>query len=76
MERAIKPDQLNPEPRFPVIVDLSQQYLERKGIKYPVKAGQTVSINFVVRNKPVISLLSDALEKAIDSLKGIKTDPP
>ena len=75
-KEAIKPDQLNPEPRFPVIVDLSQQYLERKGIKYPVKAGQTVSINFVVRNKPVISLLSDALEKAIDSLKGIKTDPP
>ncbi len=75
-KESIKPDQLNPEPRFPVIVDLSKQYLERKGVEYPVNAGQTVSINFVVRNKPVISLLSDALEKAIDSLKGIKTDPP
>ena len=38
--------------------------------------GKSIAQNFIVRNKPVISLLSDALEKALDSLKGIKTDPP
>ena len=71
-KESIKADQLNPEPRFPVIVELSKQFLERKGVEYPVKAGQTVSVNFVVRNKPVISLVTDAIEKALDSLKELK----
>ena len=62
--------------KIPVIVELDKQYLERKGKKYPVKAGQTVSVNFIVRNKPVISLLTDAVEKAFDAMRGIKTDQP
>ena len=41
-----------------------------------VSAGQTVVANFVVRSKPVISLLTDSAEKAFDSLRGIKTDQP
>ena len=72
----VQQDQTNPEPKFPVIVELDKQFLERKGKKYPVKAGQTVSVNFIVRNKPVISLLTDAVEKALDSMRGIKTDQP
>ena len=39
-------------------------------------AGQSVSVNFIVRDKPVISLLTDAVEKALDALRGIKTDQP
>ena len=73
---AIPGDQINPEPRFPVIVGLENQYLERRGKKYMISAGQTVVANFVVRNKPVISLLTDSVEKAFDSLRGIKTDQP
>ena len=72
----VREDQTNPEPKFPVIVELEKQFLERKKKKYPVLAGQTVSVNFVVRNKPVISLITDAVEKALDSLRGIKTDQP
>lgn len=72
----IPADQVNPEPRFPVIVTLEKQYLEKKGKKYIVSAGQTVVANFVVRSKPVISLLTDSAEKAFDSLRGIKTDQP
>ena len=72
----IQESQGNPEPKFPVIVELEKQYLERKGKKYKVKAGQTVSVNFVVRDKPVISLITDAVEKAFDSMRGIKTDQP
>ena len=75
-KEVVKEDQRNPEPKFPVIVELDKQFLERKGKKYPVLAGQTVSVNFVVRDKPVISLITDAVEKALDSLRGIKTDRP
>ena len=55
---------------------LTRQYLEKRGKRFPVSAGQSVSVNFIVRDKPVISLLTDSVEKAFDALRGIKTDQP
>ena len=71
---AKEPDQNNPQSRFIVVVKLSKQYLEDKNQKRYIKPGQTVTANFIVRDKPVISLLTDAIEKSLDSLRGIKTD--
>ncbi len=71
-EEVLPPDQQNPAPRFPAYVELSSQYLERDGKKYKVRSGQSVSVNLVVREKPVITLLSDVFDRSIDSLKGIK----
>ena len=72
----LEPDQQNPEPRFPALVVLDRQYVEKRGKRFPVSAGQSVSVNFIVRDKPVISLLTDSVEKAFDALRGIKTDQP
>lgn len=71
---AKEPDQNNPQSRFVVIVELKSQFLKIKNIQKKVKPGQSVSANFIVRDRPVISLLTDAIEKAFDSLRGIKTD--
>ena len=75
-KEALPPDQQNPESRFTVMVSLERQFLERKGKRYPISAGQSVAVNFIVRDKPVISLLTDAVEKSLDSLRGVKTDQP
>ena len=75
-KEALPGNERNPDPRFPVIVKLDKQFLERKNKKYDVSAGQTVIVNFKVRRKPVISLLTDSIEKAFDSLRGIRTDEP
>ena len=75
-KQSLEPDQQNPEPRFPAQVVLKRQYLEKRGKLFPVSAGQSVSVNFIVRDKPVISLLTDSVEKAFDALRGIKTDQP
>ena len=74
-KQSLEPSQQNPEPTFPAQVVLKRQYLEKRGKRYPVAAGQSVSVNFIVRDKPVISLLTDSIEKALDALRGIKTDP-
>ena len=58
---------------FPAYVSLEKQYLEKNGEKLFVRSGQSVSVNLVVRNRRIISLLTDAVDKAIDSLKGIKS---
>ena len=73
-EEALPVDQQNPQPRFPAIVKLDEQKLELNGSKYKLKSGQSVSVNLIVRNKPVVTLLTDSIEKAFDSLRGIKSD--
>ena len=72
-EEVLPPDQQNPMPRFPAYVSLSKQYLERNNNRYQLRSGQSVSVNLIVRNKPVISLLTDAIDKALDNLRGIRS---
>ena len=42
--------------------------------KFEVKSGQSVSVNFIVRKKRLITLLTDTIDKAYDALRGIKSD--
>ncbi len=73
-EESLPPDQFNNQVRFPGYVSLSKQYLEKNSRKYFVKSGQTVSVNFIVRDKPLITLLTDVIANSWDSLRGIKTE--
>ena len=66
-------DQQNPQSRFPAIVKLDKQHFQLKGEKYNLKSGQNVSVNLIIRDKPVITLLTNSIEKAFDSLRGIKS---
>jgi len=75
-KQSLEPNQLSPEATFPAQVVLKRQYLEKRDKRFPVAAGQSVSVNFIVRDKPVISLVTDAVEKAFDALRGIRTDQP
>ena len=69
----LEPDQQNPMPRFPAYVKIDKEYLEKDGEKYNVSAGQSVQVNLILRDKRVISLLTDAVQKAIDSLTRIRS---
>ena len=71
-DEVLPSDYQNPEPRFPAYISLSEQHLIKKGKTYKVRSGQSVSVNLKVRDKPVISLLTDSIDRALDSLKGIK----
>ena len=69
----LPPDQTSPQARFPAYVGLDQQFLERDGREYIVSPGQSVQANLVLRDKRVISLLTDAIQKALDSLRSIRS---
>ncbi len=73
-EEVLPADQQNSQSRFPVIVSLDKQYLEMNKKKYEVKSGQSVNVNFIVRNKRLITLLTDTIDKSFDALRGIKSD--
>ena len=71
-DEVLPSDYQNPEPRFPAYISLSEQFLIKNGNTYEVRSGQSVSVNLKVRDKPVITLLTDSIDRALDSLKGIK----
>ena len=73
-EEVLPADQQYPQSRFPVIVSLDKQYLNLEDKKYIVKSGQSVTVNFIVRKKRLITLLTDTIDKAFDALRGIKSD--
>ena len=69
----LEADQQNPMLRFPAYVKIDREYLKKDGEKYNVSAGQSVQVNLVLRDKRVISLLTDAVQKALDSLTRIRS---
>lgn len=68
-----KPDAQNPQPRFPAYIKLDHEYLTKGDERIPVSAGQSVQANLVLRDKRVITLLTDAVQKALDSLRSIRS---
>ena len=69
----IRSNQKNENSLFPAYVSLQRQYLEKNNEKFFVRPGQSVSVNLIVRDRRIISLLTDVIDKAIDSLRGIKS---
>ena len=72
-DEVIRSNEQNQISLFPAYVSLEKQYLEKNNQKYFVRSGQSVSVNLIVRDRRIISLLTDAIDKAIDSLRGIKS---
>jgi HlyD family secretion protein len=66
-------DEQNPQPRFPVIVKLDQQKLVKNDRSYALKSGETLTANLVLREKRVITLLTDVIDRAFDALKPIRS---
>ncbi len=73
-QESLPPDQQNSQSRFPALVELNKQFLQLNDKKYKLKSGQSVSVNLIVRDKPLITLLTDSIEKAFDSLRGIESN--
>ena len=72
-DEVIRSNEQNQNSLFPAYVSLEKQYLEKNNQKYFVRSGQSVSVNLIVRDRRIISLLTDAIDKAFDSLRGIKS---
>jgi HlyD family secretion protein len=70
----LPPDEQNPQPRFPAYVRLDRDYLSRGAQRFPVSSGQSVQVNLILREKRVITLLTDASSKMFDSLRRIRSN--
>ena len=69
---ALPPDQKAGFYRYPVKLSINQPFLEHKGFKANLRSGMAITANLKLRDKRLISLISDLLVDQTDSIKGIR----
>jgi HlyD family secretion protein len=69
---ALPPDEKLDFYRFPVKLQLQKPYLESRGTRIPLQSGMAVTANLKLREKRVISLVSDLLVEQVDSVRSIR----
>ena len=69
---ALPPDNEANFYRYPVKLNLSKPYLERKGVKVPLRSGMAITANLKLRDKRLISLISDVFVDQTDSIRSIR----
>ena len=69
---ALEPDSTNSSYRFPVTITLLNKTLIHQGRQLPLKPGMSVQANLKLREKKVISLLTDLFTRNIDGLKSLR----
>ena len=69
---ALPPDRKANVYRYPVKLELDRTYLERKGVKKPLRSGMAITANIKLRDKRLISLVSDMFVDQTDSIRSIR----
>ena len=69
---ALPPDDKAGFYRYLVKLSINQPFLEHKGNKIPLRSGMAITANLKLRDKRVISLISDMLVDQTESIKGIR----
>ena len=69
---ALEPDATANYYRYPVSINLLKSYLEPNGKKIKLRSGMAITANLKLREKRLISLISDMLVDQTDSIKGIR----
>ena len=69
---ALAPDAAANYYRFPLKITLEKSYLEDKNIKIPLSSGMSITTNLKLRDKPVISLISDVFVNQADSVRSLR----
>ena len=69
---ALAPDSKASYYRFPVKIVLDKYYLKYKDSKIPLSSGMAITTNLKLRDKPVISLISDVFVNQADSVRSLR----
>lgn len=69
---ALVPDSIKSFYSFPVKLNLERSFLLSDNIKIPLKSGMSINANLKLRDKRLISILSDLLVDQSDSIRNIR----
>lgn len=69
---ALEPNEVQNFYRFPVKLDLNRPFLQSQGVRIPLRSGMTITTNLKLREKRVITLISDVLVNQAESVKSLR----
>jgi HlyD family secretion protein len=69
---ALPPTEVRPFYSFPARVKLQAQTLQVSGRRLPLQSGMSISVNIKVRQRPVISLVTDLLTREAENIKHLR----
>jgi len=69
---SLQPTDQFPYPRFIAKIQLETQTLNKNGAAFPLKSGQTLTANIILRKRRVASLFTDIIDRALDSMRAIR----
>jgi len=69
---SLQPTDQFPYPRFIARIQLETQTLNKNGASFPLKSGQTLTANIILRKRRVASLFTDIIDRALDSMRAIR----
>jgi len=69
---SLQPTDQFPYPRFIAKIQLETQTLNKNGATFPLKSGQTLTANIILRKRRVASLFTDIIDRALDSMRAIR----
>ena len=69
---AKSPNEENKTYTFPVEIELKKNYLSTDGIKIPIKSGMSITANIKLREKRLISVVSDLFSNNYDALQRLR----
>ena len=65
--------QNDPNFYYETIISLEKQFIEKNNKKYFLKAGESISANIIIEERPVIFVFSDIFETTWDKIKTIRS---
>ncbi len=68
----LEPDSINPNYRFPVTITLNSPVLRSRGRELPLKPGMSVQANLRLREKKLISIVTDMFSRNVEGLKTLR----
>lgn len=69
---ALPPNDEYKYPRFPARIALNRQFLGRNGERFPLKSGMAASVNFEIRSRTLLSILTDEFSKPFENLREVR----
>ena len=68
----LEPDSTNSNYRFPITITLNSPVLKSQGRDLPLKPGMSVQANLRLREKKLISIVTDMFSRNVEGLKTLR----
>lgn len=69
---ALPPEEIRPYYSFPAKIRLDKQHLMVKNREVKLQSGMSINANIKVRERTVMSIITDSFAKQIDTLKTVR----